>query len=141
MRIPRIGAALAVGLVTAGVVSLAPAPAQAGFNDCLNESGRLCFWPAANYEGQPGWVLDSNANWANFTDSANRCGASVGWNDCISSIRNEGLRCEAVIWEHPNMGGSNFVINRETFVDNLANRGKPSGGTWNDVVSSNSWFC
>jgi hypothetical protein len=141
MRIPKIGAALVLSLITAGVVALAPSPAQAGFYDCPDESGLLCFWPGANYGGTPGTVRDRNNNWADFSDSGNRCGASVGWNDCISSIRNEGVNCEAVIWEHPNAGGSNFVINRDTYVDDLSTRGKPSGGTWNDVVSSNTWFC
>lgn len=137
----KIIAALAAGLFAAGTISLASSPAHAGFNDCPDESGALCFWPAADYAGTPGKVFGTNNNWANLNDSANRCGASVGWNDCISSIRNEGISCEAVIWEHPNRGGSNFVINRDTFVANLATRGKPSGGNWDNVVSSNSWFC
>lgn len=141
MKIRKIPAALAIGLFAAGAISLAPAPAHASFNDCPNESGALCFWPAANYVGRPGLAFGTNPNWADLPDRDNRCGASVGWNDCISSIRNEGISCEAVIWEHPNFGGSNFVINRDTFVDNLATRGKPSGGNWNDVVSSNNWFC
>ncbi len=66
---------------------------------------------------------------------------NVAWNDCASSIRNEGLSCEAVVWSDINYKGVNFVINRDTQAANLTQWGRPDGGNWNDAISSNNWFC
>ncbi|MER5838787.1 peptidase inhibitor family I36 protein [Streptomyces prasinus] len=138
--IPRRIAAAAAGAVMAagaGVLVSAPA-AQAAYSDCPQESGYLCFWQDANYSGGPGKLDGNNTDWRAF--SRPNCQSGT-WNDCASSIANEGLSCEAVVHEHPNYGGSSWVINRDTYAANLTQWGKPSGGTWNDAISSNRWWC
>ncbi|NJP99713.1 peptidase inhibitor family I36 protein [Streptomyces zingiberis] len=138
--VPRRFAAAAAGVVmTAGAGIFVTAPtAQAAYADCPQESGYLCFWKDANYAGSPGKLSGSNTRWSAFAHSSCQTGT---WDNCASSIANEGLSCEAVVYENPNYGGSSWVINRDTSAANLVNWSKPSGGNWNDAISSNSWWC
>ncbi|WP_143674230.1 MULTISPECIES: peptidase inhibitor family I36 protein [Streptomyces] len=128
---------LATGALVVSGLALAPS-AQAAVTDCPNESGYLCFWVNANYGGAMGKVSGNNTYWGNFTGG---CNSTQRWNDCASAIRNEGLSCEAVVYEAANYGGSSWVINRDTQAADLTKWGKPSGGNWNDVISSNNWWC
>ncbi|WBB77276.1 peptidase inhibitor family I36 protein [Micromonospora sp. WMMD882] len=136
----RRTAAAAVGVVLAagaGAVALAPA-AQAAHADCPQESGYLCFWDGTNYAGTPGKLSGANTNWTAFPRSGCPSGT---WNDCASSIWNEGLSCDAVVHSAANYGGDPWVIKRDTGAANLADWKRPSGGNWNNVISSNKWFC
>jgi hypothetical protein len=124
-----------------GVGAVAAAPAEAGARGCPD--GYLCFWMHANFSGSKGQVSGTNHDWQIFrggcTEPDNR-----HWDNCASSIRNEGIHCEAVIWSWPHYHGGSWVINRDTEVANLANHGNPWDAgepTWNDAISSNSWWC
>lgn len=138
--VPRRIVAVAAGAILAagaGVFVSAPA-AHAAYSNCPQESGYLCFWQDINYAGTPGKLSGSNADWSAFSHST--C-ASGTWNNCASALANEGLNCEAVVYQYPNYAGSSWVINRDTSAANLTQWPKPSGGNWNDVISSNSWWC
>lgn len=119
----------AVALAVTGTAVAHGAPAQAAAS-CPDESGYLCFWQHVNRGGAMGKVQDRNAWWGEFVGG---CGAQR-WNDCASSVQNEGLRCEAVLWADINYGGAGLTIHRDSFV-NLTDYG------FNDRVSSNSWKC
>ena len=116
--------------------------AQAARSDCVNESGWLCFWQHSDFGGRFGHVLNSNTDWRYFDGGCNEDDGRR-WSDCASSIRNEGLHCEAVVYDRINMdtGGASWVINRDTEAANLTQWGMPGGGNWNDKISSNSWWC
>ncbi|MET9484993.1 peptidase inhibitor family I36 protein [Streptomyces sp. NPDC006638] len=133
----RLGLALSGGLLAVGSVGMLPGSAQAAVSDCPNESGYLCFWADPNFSGRMGKVAGDNSNWANLPGSC----LAQGWDNCTTSLWNEGLRCEAVVFEHPNYKGANWVIGRDTGVADLRTGPKPSGGTWDDAISSNNWFC
>lgn len=152
----RRAAALGSGLLVAAALLAAPTvahaaptvsqiPAEAsaadvkplvGPADC--PSTYLCFWVHAGWGGPMGKLSGRNENWGAFRQSQCTTGT---WNDCASAIWNNGRSCEAVVHEHPNQRGANWVINRNTGSDNLAFNGKPTGGNWNDVISSNRWWC
>ncbi|GID30450.1 peptidase inhibitor family I36 protein [Paractinoplanes brasiliensis] len=136
----RVGVVIAGALLSVGAGMVFPGAAQAARSDCTDESGWLCFWQHANFGGRFGHVVNSNTDWSYFNggcDEADR----RRWSNCASSIRNEGLHCEAVVYDGINMTGASWVINRDTEAADLADWGMPGGGNWNDKISSNSWWC
>ena len=128
----RIGTILAGGLLILGVGMVAPSPAQAA-DKCPNESGYLCFWWHANFQGGMGKVSGSNQQWWVFQGGC----PGRGWDNCASSVNNEGLSCEAVIYEHESYQGASWVINRDTSVADLSQHYMRPGNNWNDKISSN----
>jgi hypothetical protein len=135
----RAGAALALSAAIAfGAATVAAAPAQAGERGCAD--GNFCFWMHSNFSGSKGQVSGTNGDWQLFQGGCTEPDRRH-WNNCASSIRNEGRYCEAVIWSEAYYTGGSWVINRDTEVANLSNHGNPAGGTWNDTISSNSWWC
>jgi hypothetical protein len=94
----------------------------------------------ANWGGRFGHVLNSNTDWSHFRGGCDETDRRR-WSNCASSIRNEGLNCEAVVYDGINMEGASWVINRDTEADDLVKWGMPGGGNWNDKISSNSWWC
>lgn len=133
-----IGVAIAGGLLAVGAAGLMPTAAQAAVTDCPNESGYFCFWTEANYGGPMGKVAGNNPDWGNLPGG---CNTTTHWDNCASAMRNEGLSCEVVVYQYPNYGGSSWVINRDTQAADLTQWPKPSGGTWNNAISSNNWWC
>ncbi|MDN0199267.1 peptidase inhibitor family I36 protein [Streptomyces sp. S.PNR 29] len=132
-----ITSVLATGVLLLSGLTLAPT-AQAAVTDCPDESGYFCFWTDVDYGGPMGKVSGNNPDWGDFTGG---CNTTSRWDNCASSLRNEGLRCEVVVYQYTNYGGSSWVINRDTRAANLTQWAKPSGGTWNDAISSNDWWC
>lgn len=127
-------------LLALGGTMPAAGSAQADPNDCPDDAGHLCFWVDRGFGGRMGKVEGTNDDWTKLQPG---CGGSQGWNDCASAIRNEGNNCEAVIHEHTRAQGrgASWVINRETEVHDLSRHNKPTGGTWDNVISSNTWWC
>lgn len=136
----RIGGTAGGVVLVLGITTLAASPAQAGPEECPDNLGHLCFWVDPGFGGRMGKVTGTNDNWRQLQVG---CGGSQGWNDCASAIRNEGNTCEAVIYEHTRADGrgASWVINRETEVHDLSKHNKPSGGNWDNVISSNAWWC
>ncbi|MEU9448847.1 peptidase inhibitor family I36 protein [Streptomyces sp. NPDC048277] len=91
-------------------------------------AGYLCFWVNIGYSDGPGKLSGTNANWTAFSHST--C-ASKTWNDCASSIYNDGTTDNAVVYTDANYSGSSGVIDKGT--------GGDLTSAWNDVISSNSW--
>jgi hypothetical protein len=135
----RAGAALALSAsIALGAGAVAASPAQAGERGCAD--GKFCFWMHKNFSGSKGQVSGSNRNWQEFQGGCTEPDRRH-WSNCASSVRNEGLFCEAVIYSEADYLGGSWVINRDTEVANLANHANPAGGNWNDTISSNSWWC
>ncbi|MEW2301359.1 peptidase inhibitor family I36 protein [Streptomyces sp. NPDC006655] len=118
------------GSVLAGSASSAlsaqvakPAAVPAGCS-----AGYLCFWVNAGYNDGPGKLSGSNANWTAFPHST--CQTKT-WNDCASSLYNDGVNDNAVVYTDANYSGSSGTIARGT--------GGDVSAAWNDVISSNSW--
>jgi hypothetical protein len=134
----------ALGVVAAtsvamGAAVMASAPASASYGQCPDESGYLCFWKDPNWSGGFGKVEDRNSDWRKFYGG---CGTERHWSDCVSSIRNEGLSCEAVVYNVIGYGEPHWVINRDTEASDLRQWGRPDGGgTWDNAISSNNWWC
>jgi hypothetical protein len=129
--------ALASLVAVAGFM-MAPSPASAGWDDCPDESGYLCFWVNLGWEGTPGKLSGTNAYWSSFSKS--QCGSGT-WDNCASSLRNEGRSCEAVVYRDPNFRGPSWVINRDTGVYDLRQWSMEPGRNWDNEISSNSWWC
>lgn len=136
----RIGSTTSGVVLVLGATTLAAPPAQAAPIACPNDQGHLCFWVHPHFGGAMGKVTGTNDDWRQLQVG---CGGSQGWNDCASAIRNEGNTCEAVVYEASKADGrgASWVINRETEVEALGWHAKPSGGNWDNVISSNTWWC
>jgi hypothetical protein len=136
----RIGSTMGGVVLVLGATTMVASPAQAAPEDCPNDQGHLCFWTEPGFGGRMGKVEGTNDDWRQLSTG---CGGSQQWNDCASAIRNEGNNCEAVVYEHSRADGrgASWVINRETEAHDLSRYNKPSGGNWNNVISSNTWWC
>ncbi|GGN15018.1 peptidase inhibitor family I36 protein [Streptomyces fuscichromogenes] len=91
-------------------------------------AGYLCFWVNIGYSDGPGKLSGSNTNWTAFSHSTCQTGT---WNDCASSIYNDGVNDNAVVYTDAGYSGSSGVIDRGV--------GGDLSAAWNDVISSNSW--
>ena len=135
----RSTVAMVVGLFAVGGVVTNPTAAQADFSNCPDESGYLCFWTDTAFQGPMGKLSGSNVNWDVFNQA--QCFGAT-WEDCASSIRNEGLNCEAVVWrDRGHSSGPSWVINRDTSAADLTQWSMQPGLSWNNQISSNSWWC
>jgi len=93
-------------------------------------SGYLCFWKDINYGGAMGKVAGNNMNFTAFRNSSCQTGT---WNDCISSVYNNGTRCNVAIYRDANYLGGGLTVPRQTGIANLGSYGL------NDAISSNRW--
>ena len=93
-------------------------------------SGYLCFWKDINYGGAMGKVAGNNLNFTAFRNSSCQTGT---WNDCISSVYNNGTRCNVAIYRDANYLGGGLTVPRQTGIANLGSYGL------NDAISSNRW--
>ena len=85
MRIARTAVALAA---VASAVLLAPtAPAAAAVSDCPETY--VCIWENHHYSGRMGRFAGNETNLKNRKTPATNCPGS--WNDCASSVYNNGL--------------------------------------------------
>ncbi|WP_221353172.1 peptidase inhibitor family I36 protein [Streptomyces beigongshangae] len=106
--------------------SVKTAAAPAGCN-----SGSLCFWNGQNYTGAgPGQLSGKNPDWSVFGNSACPNG---NWDNCASSIYNNGVNCNSVTWTNKNYGGGFYSLPRGTGETQLAS-------SHNNAFSSNSWI-
>jgi hypothetical protein len=93
-------------------------------------SGYLCFWKDINYGGAMGKVAGNNLNFTAFRNTSCQTGT---WNDCISSVYNNGARCTVAIYRDANYLGGGLTVPRQTGISNLGTYGL------NDAISSNRW--
>lgn len=129
---PASAAPEAAGLT---VTAAAPAVAAAAPSGC--SAGNLCFWNGTGYSDGPGELAGSNSNWAVFSHST--CGSGT-WNNCASSLYNNGTSCTAVVWLSAGYTEGNEYLAKGQGVTNLATWNTDTG-PWNNNISANSWSC
>ncbi|WP_170323964.1 peptidase inhibitor family I36 protein [Cryptosporangium phraense] len=121
------------------VTAAAPAAAPSGCS-----AGNLCFWNGTNFSDGPGELSGTNSNWQAFSHSTctSTSGASYKtWNDCASSLYNNGTSCDARVWTDSGYHGSSYTMSRGQRITNLATFYPDAGDTFNNSISSNDWVC
>ncbi len=158
MKSRRSAAATMLGLVmVAGAMlfapgaSAAPAPAQpdnpsavsapAGARTAQDTScnaGDLCFWVDINQKGAKGRVNGTNAAWGVFRQGTCQSGT---WDNCASSIINNGRSCTARVWADGDFNGAALEVLRGNGYINLTDHYITWPiRNWNDEISSNDWI-
>lgn len=109
--------------VTPKSVKIAAAPAGCS-------SGNYCFWPNAGYSpaGNPGELSGRNADWSVF--SRGDC-PNDNWDNCASSVYNNGVSCESIAWTGRSYTGTPGILYRGDGGNLVA--------PFNNAISSNSW--
>lgn len=93
----------------------------------------VCFWVHINFVDGPGKLSGSNPNWGAFSHPT--CAGGT-WNNCASSVYNNGAHCWSDLWDGTNYtyGAKGLLsLNRGVGISNLVD------WDFNDVISSNSW--
>ena len=98
-------------------------------------AGNVCFWVNANFNDGPGRLSGINRDWSVFHHSTCPNGT---WNNCASSVYNNGVSCWAVLWMDPGFGGLSMVLANGTGESDLTDD-EEVGSLFNDNISSNSW--
>jgi len=134
----RRGAALVMATIAGTLmVLIGTAPAQAAPSGCA--SGALCAWEDENYLTNSTTVhasfFGNNQHWSDFAQSACQSG---NWNDCASSIFNNGTQCTAHVYWDAGFGLPRINVPRGTGYAQL-DQNMPDGRNWNDKISSNNW--
>lgn len=127
-------ASAASTLAPAAIVPAAVGPAA--LPPCIVQY--LCFWVDAGGGRNRGVVKDDNAWWGNFLQSECQTGT---WNDCASSLLNDGATSAAFVYRdinHPSSGVKQ-CIKRGDYWSNLTTRFYNNGQQMNDSISSNTW--
>jgi hypothetical protein len=152
LRLSRLTATL--GLAVA-LLAAWPAAAQAqpvnsakatvtddvGIQATCGIAGFACFWVNINFTGTRGRVEGNNSNYLNLSNSSGCTRFPGTWNDCISSIRNDGTQCTVWFWTNANYQGRAHSLARGDEVPNFASA-PPVGYSdpaFNDSISSNHW--
>jgi hypothetical protein len=135
-RIATIAAALALAggalTATAATATAAPQTVPAGCG-----SGNFCFWNNANFNDGPGQVSGNNANFTVFSHSSCPYGT---WNDCISSVYNNGTSGLGVnVYRDANYLGPSFCVSDNSGYAYLPTYYTNTTVVLNDSISSNKW--
>ncbi|GIH16862.1 peptidase inhibitor family I36 protein [Rugosimonospora africana] len=117
--------------------STSAAPAADGFG-C--PSGDFCFWVDINFGKFYGELSAKNADWTKLPNPQCRTG---NWNDCASSVDNQGVNCTAVGWWDTGYQGHYIFVSRGETLSDLTWYAwvdtNHQEHLWNDAISSNSW--
>lgn len=113
--------------VVTGALALA-APAQAALADCTNYSGVFCMWKDNGAGGSiwrqtPAQVSTSCTSLASFS----------GWNDTVSSMRNNASGYIMEVYQTTSCSGSPIDVVYGVGTYNL------NGNPWNNTISGISW--
>jgi Peptidase inhibitor family I36 len=123
-RTPRL---LAVLVATAAFASLGALPSVASAeHGCV--AAYACGWVDGGYGTPMGKWSENTPNFSVFGQS--RC-QTGNWNDCVSSVWNEGTSCNVSWYVNSGYGGGEYRNNRGT--------GSGVLGGWNDEFSSLKW--
>ncbi|MFI5841549.1 peptidase inhibitor family I36 protein [Catenuloplanes sp. NPDC051500] len=156
IRMLILGAATMLAVVFGGTSAASAAPAAQGLSVAqsaavLAESApaaaaaaappnctptNLCFWNYINYSDGPGRLSGSNPNWGAFSHASCPSGT---WNDCASSLFNNGTSCTAHVYYYTNYGTPVHNIGIGGARTNLANYSTGLGNTWDNNIRSNNW--
>ncbi|WP_282797689.1 peptidase inhibitor family I36 protein [Streptomyces sp. CC224B] len=101
-------------------------------------AGYACFWPHAEFRGNRGKVEGNNRNFRRLHNAARSCG-NKGWEDCISSIANNGRQCTVYFYDKRDYkkGAPWHSLSRGHKVGNFAR--DYNDPAFNDKISSNKW--
>jgi hypothetical protein len=125
------------------VVTAASSPSKTSIDpitvqDTSCNPGDLCFWVNINRGGAKGRVSGTNSTWP-WTQA--QCAGGT-WNNCASSIVNNGTQCTARVWADASYGGAHLDVLRGNDFINLTDHYITFPfRDWNDEISSNSWVC
>ncbi|WDZ87834.1 peptidase inhibitor family I36 protein [Micromonospora cathayae] len=101
-------------------------------------AGYACFWVGGGFTGTRGRVAGNNPNYRYLSNSSGCTKAPGTWNDCISSIRNDGTQCTVYFWTDADYHGRYHSLSRGDQVGNFS--GAPYyDAAFNDAISSNHW--
>ncbi|MFI9005764.1 peptidase inhibitor family I36 protein [Actinosynnema sp. NPDC053489] len=140
-------------LVLAGVLFLAVGTGMVGFAAVANaepalrsapevvptaapagcHSSNVCFWANNNYNDGPGELSGTNPDWRRFAHGS--CGGGT-WNNCASSVYNNGTQCWADLWD-----GLDYALGSRGGLSLSRGTGIANLGSWDfdNAISSNSW--
>jgi Peptidase inhibitor family I36 len=125
---------------TAPRASVASAP--------CNEPTFVCFWVGSNWSGDMGKFAGSNEFWGDYPEHecvypAAAHDADKTWNDCASSIYNDGTSGLGVdVYQNSKYGGAvSCIPDKSTIYSDLADwqYGSNTSVNMNDSISSNNW--
>lgn len=139
----RFVAAAAMALAIGGAAA-APAVADpagdvgvAGREDC--GAGNFCAWVNPGFNDGPGQWSGDTANYFGFSHSS--CGIVNlrTWNNCASSVFNNGNNCNVRIFADPNYRGAYITLPRGSYLADLRADRMSDGTHANDKISSHDW--
>ncbi|WP_327371257.1 peptidase inhibitor family I36 protein [Streptomyces sp. NBC_01217] len=101
-------------------------------------AGNLCFWVNDNWNDGPGRLDGNNPDWGVYSHST--CGSGT-WEDCASSLYNNGNNCTAHVYYLENYQTPKLSISRQSGYNSLSAvpLGYGVSGNWNDNIRSNNW--
>ncbi|MET7567380.1 peptidase inhibitor family I36 protein [Streptomyces sp. NPDC005492] len=131
-----LAVAAGAGTTAHAATDSAAAPA-AQTQYCPYQTGYACFW-VDNYKGGTmGKVAGNNTNYMNLTNSSGCTKYPGTWNDCISSLENQGTQCTVYFWSAAGYTGNWHSVAR---YDSVYDFGVDYGdAAFNDTISSNHW--
>ena len=104
--------------------------------DTTCAGGDLCFWVNTNKGGAKGRVSGNNTSWSWAQSSC----SNGTWNNCASSIQNNGNNCTVNVFENSGYGGARLTITRGTYISDLNGYWITFPfDSWNDDIQSNRW--
>ena len=135
--------AAALGLSTSATAAPAAAPTashatatpQAAAASC--PSTYACFWVNNYYGGTMGKVAGNNTNYMNLSNSSGCTKYPGTWNDCISSVANEGTSCTVYFWTDSGYSGRYHSVAIGDWIGDFSDWWSDSA--FNDAISSNHW--
>jgi hypothetical protein len=150
LAVAAAAALLGIGLPLAGSAHAATAPPPAAAaaatsatqlaepTSCASHPGDLCIYNNAGYKDGPGLFAGDNANWTQFPHTSCPKGT---WNDCVSSLWNNGNVDAVSLYENANYGMPGACWVKGTGASDLNGLDYPGTNiNMNDTFSSNYWF-
>jgi hypothetical protein len=115
--------------------TVTPKSAQSDGLGC--PSTYACFWVDNYASGTMGKVSGNNTNYMNVTNSSGCTKYPGTWNDCISSLDNNGTSCTVYFWTNASYGGRYHSL---AIGDAVYDFGIDyNDSSFNDSISSNHW--
>jgi len=96
-----------------------------------------CFWVNDYYGGTMGKVAGNNSNYMNLSNSSGCTKYPGTWNDCISSITNQGTQCTVYFWTDAGYSDRYHSVAIGDWIGNFYDWWGDSA--FNDAISSNHW--
>ncbi|MFI0901566.1 peptidase inhibitor family I36 protein [Streptomyces sp. NPDC020983] len=133
--VAALAAALCLGWGTGAATPAAAAAPRV--TACPVAGGYACFWVDINRGGAMGKVAGTNHDYRNLKNSSG-CTAYPGtWNDCISSVENQGTSCTVYFYSDADYHGTRHSVSIGDRVNNVGTGFHDPA--FNDAISSNNW--